>query len=440
MQITLSKRMINLETNYYLRDAQGNIMANYLYRDITTDDFILAGHEIYGSSRVGTTNANKTLWTAQEGILTDQANHYTFTRGAKSYELSNHLGNVLAVISDRKLAVDANNNDTTDYYTADVQSRQMYYSFGMIQPNTQNLSGNYKYGFNGKESDDEVSGTGNQYDYGFRIYNPRLGRFLSVDPLTSSYPWYTPYQFAGNKPIWAVDIDGLEEFIYIYLFQGNDKPALFLYRKENVSEDGTTNLTTKLPFTDKELGTLQYRYLNASGENLNIKRNYKGIFTEGVGDILDEHTKGMFNTIYTGKNNPLTPPDELGKQGKDYRYEPVNAVDQNSLTHDHGIDGLGISRGDYWKDPSTLPYDNQLMIDSWKTFAKSWAGKSAPNGKPITLKEGRQAATTLVLMSVMTAPSRVNYVIQKVGSAIKNIFKGKPKPTPKPKPKSAPSF
>jgi hypothetical protein len=31
--------------------------------------------------------------------------------------------------------------------------------------------------------------------------------------LAPSYPWYTPYQFAGNKPIWAVDLDGLEEDI-----------------------------------------------------------------------------------------------------------------------------------------------------------------------------------------------------------------------------------
>jgi len=49
------------------------------------------------------------------------------------------------------------------------------------------------------------------YDYGFRIYNPAIARFLSVDPLTKSYPWYTPYQFAGNKPTWAIDLDGLEE-------------------------------------------------------------------------------------------------------------------------------------------------------------------------------------------------------------------------------------
>ncbi len=59
----------------------------------------------------------------------------------------------------------------------------------------------YRYGFNGKENDGEVKGAGNQQDYGFRIYDPRLGKFLSIDPLTKSYPHYTPYQFAGNKPI-----------------------------------------------------------------------------------------------------------------------------------------------------------------------------------------------------------------------------------------------
>jgi len=44
-----------------------------------------------------------------------------------------------------------------------------------------------------------------------RVYDPRLGKFLSVDPLTKDFPWYTPYQFAGNKPIWAIDLDGAEE-------------------------------------------------------------------------------------------------------------------------------------------------------------------------------------------------------------------------------------
>ena len=71
----------------------------------------------------------------------------------------------------------------------------------------------YRYGFNGKENDNEVKGQGLQLDYGFRVYDPRIGKFLSMDPLFQSYPWYTPYQFAGNKPIAAIDLDGLEEII-----------------------------------------------------------------------------------------------------------------------------------------------------------------------------------------------------------------------------------
>ncbi len=48
--------------------------------------------------------------------------------------------------------------------------------------------GYYRYGFNGKENDNEVKGSGNQQDYGMRIYDPRVGRFLSVDPMTKNYP------------------------------------------------------------------------------------------------------------------------------------------------------------------------------------------------------------------------------------------------------------
>ena len=68
----------------------------------------------------------------------------------------------------------------------------------------------YKYGFNGKENDNEVKGSGNQQDYGARIYDPRLGRFLSVDPRIRSYPMLTTYQFSSNMPISATDLDGLE--------------------------------------------------------------------------------------------------------------------------------------------------------------------------------------------------------------------------------------
>jgi RHS repeat-associated protein len=81
----------------------------------------------------------------------------------------------------------------------------------MMMPGRKYQAGSgYRYGFNGKENDNEVKGEGNQQDYGMRIYDPRLSRFLSVDPITKKYPELTPYQFASNRPIDGIDLDGLE--------------------------------------------------------------------------------------------------------------------------------------------------------------------------------------------------------------------------------------
>ena len=92
----------------------------------------------------------------------------------------------------------------------------------------------YWYGFNGKEKDKEMNSL-TAYDYGFRIYNPGIGKFLSVDPLTSSYPSWSPYPFAMNRVIDGIDIDGLEYIngteskisIYINLFTSNNTSVIY---------------------------------------------------------------------------------------------------------------------------------------------------------------------------------------------------------------------
>ncbi|MEP6675851.1 MAG: RHS repeat-associated core domain-containing protein [Ferruginibacter sp.] len=82
----------------------------------------------------------------------------------------------------------------------------------MLMPGRKYNAGNeYRYGFNGKENDKDID-DGDQ-DYGMRIYDSRLGRFLSLDPMTAKFPFYTPYQFTGNKPIWCNDLDGCEDTI-----------------------------------------------------------------------------------------------------------------------------------------------------------------------------------------------------------------------------------
>ena len=80
----------------------------------------------------------------------------------------------------------------------------------MMMPGREYQAQPSRFGFNGKENDHDVKGFGNQQDYGMRIYDTRIGRFLSIDPITKSFPMLTPYQFASNRPIDGTDLDGLE--------------------------------------------------------------------------------------------------------------------------------------------------------------------------------------------------------------------------------------
>ncbi|MBN8682174.1 MAG: hypothetical protein J0L99_05965 [Chitinophagales bacterium] len=181
---------------------QSNIMAIY---DRSTSTEKQRQVYLYGTARLGELLLNR------DSASTWNRHHYRI-KGNRHYELNNHLGNVLAVVTDRKMAQDTTINATytPQYFLPDVYAVQNYYAFGQNMPKWSSSALNdpkrYRFGYNGKEDDDEW----NKQDYGFRIYDTRLARFLSVDPLTRQYAWYSPYQFAGNMPIWATDLDGLE--------------------------------------------------------------------------------------------------------------------------------------------------------------------------------------------------------------------------------------
>jgi len=66
----------------------------------------------------------------------------------------------------------------------------------------------YRFGFNGKEKDDEMNGDGNELDFGVRIYDSRVGRWLALDPLSDKYPRLSPYSAFANNPIIFIDPDG----------------------------------------------------------------------------------------------------------------------------------------------------------------------------------------------------------------------------------------
>jgi RHS repeat-associated protein len=80
----------------------------------------------------------------------------------------------------------------------------------MLMPERQwSYGSGYRYGFNGKENDNEVKGTCNVLHFEFREYDPRLGRFKSIDPESSDYAWQTPYAYHRNSPTVTEDYLGL---------------------------------------------------------------------------------------------------------------------------------------------------------------------------------------------------------------------------------------
>jgi RHS repeat-associated protein len=392
----------------YDHDAQGNIMTNYRFKYTQTSSnqyislFYANNYCLYGSSRLGTLEDSVTLnkikiqvnsWNADSTINSVSTittytlpgldtNHCNRNTGYKEFEINNHLGNVQATITDRKVQSSSTPFTTIDYWEPDINTIYDYYPFGAPMPgrnlalapcstavtggsttivseqftgstggftalnSTLSSTGNkltmtktgagttfgssktftqvnggsytvifllglgtctgqtitvkakdpsggtiatqtfttagaksvtftgtadgtgsiefscpstvggctdfnidfvvvalpkqtvttacasgtdsYMFGFDGMPKDNEVYGEGNAYDFGARIYDPRISRWLSTEPLQDKYPMYSPYIFAGNNPITFVDVDGKDWFV-------NNKTGQVIYVK-NASE------------------------------------------------------------------------------------------------------------------------------------------------------------------------------------------------------------
>ena len=99
----------------------------------------------------------------------------------------------------------------------------------------------YRYGFNGEEKDDETNVNGGSYDFGERIYDGRLGRWLSLDPLSIKFPFESHYCYVSNNPIIYKDIEGKSKYITLI--------SIFVDEKGNE----TSRTTAVVYINDKDL-------------------------------------------------------------------------------------------------------------------------------------------------------------------------------------------
>ncbi|MBT0813066.1 hypothetical protein KIH41_17390 [Litoribacter ruber] len=107
---------------------------------------------------------------------------------------------------------------SADSTWASAVSISDYYPFGLAMDGRSfQDTAFYRYGFNGMEQDNAWKGPGRHYTTEWRQYDPRIGRWMSVDPMADQRKWVSPYNFVQNNPISRIDpLGALDNPIYDY--------------------------------------------------------------------------------------------------------------------------------------------------------------------------------------------------------------------------------
>lgn len=153
------------------------------------------------------------------------------------YELNDHLGNVRVSLKDYREWTDANLNNTVEKgeNSTVLNTWSDYYAFGSRMPGrTRNLmtgesnGTGYRFGFNGMEQDFRIHNSDGQiYNYNARMYDARLGRWMSTDPDEHKYSSWSSYSSFFNAPTMVIDPNGKGGKVSLGV--GSDgKPALIV--------------------------------------------------------------------------------------------------------------------------------------------------------------------------------------------------------------------
>ena len=231
----------------------------------------------------------------------------------------------------------------------------------------------FRFGFNGKENFDQYQ------DYGFRIYYPELGKFLSVDPLFKIYPYYSLFHFAGNRPLDCIDIDGSEPLSVI----------------KRSTHEKIINIPDDLPSKRERLviSVIDYSYTNTAAHLLSLvsgisEKEIQKVKIKNYGLLLPLYSTekgGGAMTLPTGSSESYSmlftdnffDQTKIGKyKTNDFSNDVINWLNLSSheVGHIKDIIELGNNRANYLTT-FTAGYIKNLCHD------KYWREKRAEKGR-----------------------------------------------------------
>jgi len=211
-----------------------------------------------------------------------------------------------------------------------------YYPFGMQMPGRTFSNGQYRWGFNGYENDNEVKGNGNSIDFGARVYDPRISRFFSPDPKEDEYTWQSTYVFAANNPVLFVDVNGEGP--------GDKCEGCGSASEKNVGDQ----------YYDLQgYYAIQYEVFEENGVKFwDIVESH--INLTGLAELPEEESKAIMDT-YRDKTNYVKVQDAYPDNLANRFQKHINPFDEQEATYE--IDGSDPSLWDLTTDVLS-PFDS----------------------------------------------------------------------------------
>ncbi|MCG8410670.1 MAG: hypothetical protein MI739_05220, partial [Bacteroidales bacterium] len=297
---------------YYIYDTQGNRTRKVVKKgNVLEERFYLGDYELYRKTTsnkvdferktVHVSDDNKKIALIETRITGSStssslngaegtANNKPESATTIRYQYDNHLGSA-------SLELDTQGQ---------IISYEEYHPFGTTSYRSgrnQTEVSQKRYKYVGKERDEETG----LYYYGARYYAAQIARFVSVDPLQFKYPYYTPYQYAGNKPISYIDRDGLEEHDPFFDSPEFKTAALTANTAWGIYEAvGDAMLTTmELFMSNDRLGSIHRKMLREQGVELGSNITNEQLaemfeFKKQERDITQQFSNGFWSSAANG--------------------------------------------------------------------------------------------------------------------------------------------
>jgi RHS repeat-associated protein len=282
-------------TTYYRYDSNGNRVRKIAHKTgaITEERIYIGNYEVYRKTVNGTLDSERESSFISDDTkriaIVDTRNVPTPVEVTIRYQYDNHLGSAC-------LELDS---------SGAIISYEEYHPFGTTSyraGRNATETGLKRYKYVGKERDEETG----LYYYGARYYAAWLCRFVSVDPLQFKYPELTPFQYASNRPVTGIDLDGLE-------FYRKDETVIKLgissinWNTDNISESLKRSISRPIYYKKAKYDSLQSNSvsLDIVIKEFNVDRYLQAYhYEQSVTGYANKNSNTLSSTTYD--STPLT--------------------------------------------------------------------------------------------------------------------------------------